>query len=119
MTGVGVDYAFDAVGRVALVHAGIAACRNGGTTVMVGAIPGNEPIQITPAALFGMQEKKLVGCILGSCNSLYEIPRLVSLWQAGRLDLESMITSRRPLEEINAGLRDVENAVGIRTVLAL
>ena len=119
LTEVGVDYAFDAVGRVALVQAGIAACRNGGTTVMVGAIPGTEPLQIAPPALFGLQEKKLVGCILGSSNSLYEIPRLVGLWKAGRLDLESMITSRRPLEEINEGLRDVGDAVGIRTVLTL
>ena len=39
LTGVGVDFAFDAVGRSALITSGIAACRSGGTTVMVGAIP--------------------------------------------------------------------------------
>ncbi|NRA09098.1 MAG: Zn-dependent alcohol dehydrogenase [Myxococcales bacterium] len=119
ITGVGVDCAFDAVGRSVLVHTGIGACRNGGTTVIVGAIPIDDPVTLSPAALFGVQEKKLIGCVLGSCNSLYEIPRLVALWKAGRLDLESMITARRPLEEINEGMADVAAAQGIRTVLTI
>lgn len=39
ITGVGVDYAFDAVGSSALVETGMWATRPGGTTVMVGAAP--------------------------------------------------------------------------------
>ena len=39
LTGIGVDYAFDAVGRASLVQTGVAATRNGGTTVCVGAAP--------------------------------------------------------------------------------
>ena len=119
LTGVGVDFAFDAVGRSALIAAGIAACRNGGTTVMVGAIPIDDPVTLSPAAIFGVQEKRLTGCVLGSCNSLHEIPRLLALWKAGRLDLESLITARRPLEEINEGMADVAAARGIRTVLSI
>jgi Zn-dependent alcohol dehydrogenase len=61
--------------------------------------------------------KRLLGCILGSSNSLREIPRLVSLWKAGRLDLESLVTQRRPLAEINAALDDLRASRGIRTVL--
>ena len=87
--GIGVDYAFDAAGAAALVHAGIQATRKGGTTVMVGAVPITQPVTIPIAALFGVQEKKLVGCILGSCNSQRDIPRMIALWRAGRLDLES------------------------------
>ena len=64
-------------------------------------------------------EKKLSGCVLGSCNSLHEIPRLIALWRAGRLDLEGLITARRPLEQINEALADMRESRGIRTVLAL
>src|SRR5262249_43390899 len=64
LTGVGVDYAFDAVGRAQLVQMGLAATRNGGTTVCVGAAPMEDVIQIAPAALFTLSEKKLVGCAL-------------------------------------------------------
>ena len=119
LTGVGVDYAFDAVGRASLIQAGLAACRNGGTTVCVGAAPLDDVITIAPAALFTISEKKLLGCTLGSCNSVREIPRLISLWQAGRLDLESLVTARRPLTEINAAFDDVRASRGIRTVIAL
>jgi S-(hydroxymethyl)glutathione dehydrogenase/alcohol dehydrogenase len=117
-TGVGVDYAFDAVGRAALVQAGLAATRNGGTTVAVGAAPMDDAITIAPAALFTVSEKKLLGCTLGSCNSRRDIPRLIALWRAGRLDLDALVTARRPLAEINLALDDLRAGRGIRTILA-
>jgi len=117
LTGVGADYAFDAVGRAALVQTGVAATRAGGTTVCVGAAPMDDVIQVAPAALFTLTEKKLIGCALGSCNSVREIPRLLALWQAGRLDLEALITRRRPLAEIGQAMDDLRAARGIRTVL--
>jgi Zn-dependent alcohol dehydrogenase len=119
VTGVGADYAFDAVGRASLVQAGLAACRNGGTTVAVGAAPIEDAITIAPAAMFTLSEKKLVGCTLGSCHSVRDIPRLIALWQAGRLDLESLVTSRRPLAEINQGMDDLRASRGIRTILTI
>jgi len=119
LTQVGVDYAFDAVGRASLVQDGLRATRNGGTTVCVGAAPLEDAITIMPAALFTLSEKKLIGCALGSCNSVREIPRLIGLWQAGRLDLEGLVTARRPLAEVNAALADLRASRGIRTILAL
>ena len=119
LTGVGADYAFDAVGRGSLVQAALTACRNGGTTVAVGAAPIEDAITIMPAAAFTLSEKKLIGCTLGSCHSVRDIPRLIALWQAGRLDLERLITSRRPLAEINQGMEDLRASRGIRTILTL
>lgn len=118
LTGVGVDYAFDAVGRASLIQACVAATRNGGTTVCVGAAPMEDAIHVAPAALFTLQEKKLLGCALGSSNSLRDIPRLLSLWRAGRLDLEGLVTAHRPLDEINRAMDDLRTGRGIRTVLA-
>ncbi len=117
--GFGVDYAFEAVGSGHVIETGIAATRSGGTTVCVGAAPLTEAIHIAPAALFTASEKKLFGCLLGSSNSLREIPRLIALWQGGRLDLEALITQRRPLEEINEAMDDLRAGRGVRTVLSL
>jgi len=117
LTEVGVDYAFEAAGRGALVSAGVSATRNGGTTVCVGAPPISENIEIAPASLFTVSGKKLLGCLLGSCHSLHEIPRLIALYQAGRLDLDALITARRPLSEINEAMEDLSASRGIRTVL--
>ena len=47
------------------------------------------------------------------------MPRLLSLWRRGALDLESMISYRRPLAEIEAGADDMRAGRGIRTVLTL
>lgn len=116
--GIGVDYAFEAVGAAALLEAGIQATRPGGTTVIVGAIPVEQPVTISPAALFGVQEKKLIGCILGSCNSLRDVPRFLDLWRAGRLELEPLITSNRPIAEINTSLDDLRASRGVRNVMS-
>jgi S-(hydroxymethyl)glutathione dehydrogenase/alcohol dehydrogenase len=39
------------------------------------------------------------------------------LWRAGRLDLEGMISQRRPLAEVNEAFADLTASRGIRTVL--
>ena len=119
LTGVGVDVAFDAVGRSQLVVDGLTVTRNGGTTVMVGVPPLDEQLVIEMPALFAFAEKKLLGCLLGGVNSLRDIPRFVDLWKAGLLDLEGLITTRRPLDEINEAFDDLRAGRGIRTVIAL
>jgi Zn-dependent alcohol dehydrogenase len=116
--GVGVDYAFEAVGRSALVEATIGAVRDGGTIVMVGAMPIDDPLTIPVPVWFGATERKLIGCLLGSCSARRDIPRLLDLWQRGRLDLEALVTARRPLAEINDALDALRAGEGIRTVLS-
>jgi len=117
--GIGADVAFDAVGRSALVAAGIDATRKGGTTVMVG-VPGlDDPLTVPLPAGFAFAGKRLVGCLLGSCNSLRDIPRFIDLAQSGRLDLAALVTAHRPLEEINQSFDDVRTTTGIRTVIEL
>ena len=119
LTGIGVDYAFEAAGISSLIQLGINATRKGGTTVIVGAPRIDDALEIPAPSLFLVQEKKLIGCVLGSSNSLRDIPRFIALWRAGRLDLESLITARRPLEEINHAADDMRAGRGIRTVLEI
>jgi S-(hydroxymethyl)glutathione dehydrogenase / alcohol dehydrogenase len=116
--GIGVDYAFDAAGHANLLDAGLRATRRGGTTVGVGA-PAADQMLTFSAIGHVVQEKKLFGCLFGSSNPHREVPRMLSLWQRGALDLESMISYRRPLAEINDGFDDMRAGRGIRTVLSL
>ncbi len=117
--GIGVDYAFEAVGAGPLIETCLFATRNGGTTVMVGAAPIDHSVSLAPAVLFMISERTLTGSFLGSCHSRRDVPRLVDLWRAGQLDLEGMITQRRPLAEINEAFADLTAAKGIRTVLTV
>ena len=118
-SGIGVDFAFDAVGAAAVIEACFASTRNGGTTVMVGAGGIDQVFSLAPPVLVTLTERKLMGCLLGSCNGRRDIPRLLALWRAGRLDLEGMITARRPLEEINEAFADMSAGRGLRTVLTI
>ncbi|CAN5583025.1 Zn-dependent alcohol dehydrogenase [soil metagenome] len=115
--GTGIDNAFEAVGRAALTEACVAATRPGGTTVMVGVPKIDDTLSIH-ALSFALSEKKLLGCFLGSSNPHREFPRLLALWQAGRLDLEGMVTARRPLDEVTKAFDDMRSGIGLRTVLA-
>ena len=94
-----------------------AATRKGGTTVMVGAPGLDDPFTYPIPAFLAISEKKLVGSLLGSCNSLRDIPRLIALMQNGQLDLASLITARRGLDEINQAFDDIRTTTGIRTVI--
>ena len=117
--GIGVDYAFDAAGHHKLVEAGLFATRYGGTTVMVGAPAGDQTISISPAALLLVTEKRLMGTLYGTGNPAKSIPTLLALWRRGALDLESMVSYRRPLDEINEGFDDLRAGRGIRTMLTM
>jgi len=114
-TGIGVDYAFDGAGSASLISAGLQATRFGGTTVMVGA--ALDTLELPLPAMFLTQEKKLIGSLLGSCNGHYDVPRFLALWRKGALDLESMISHRRPIADVNLGLDDMRQNRGLRTVL--
>lgn len=117
--GIGVDYAFEAAGKAVLIEQGVQLTRFGGTTVMVGSPAFEENLTIPSVVMMQAFEKKLCGCLLGSSNSLFEIPRLLRLWRSGVLDMESMITNRRPLSEVNEGFADLEASRGIRTVIEI
>lgn len=117
--GIGMDYAFECAGRAELVELGVQCVRSGGTAVSVGSPRFDQHVQLSHFVLFAATGKKLCGCLLGSSNSQYEIPRLVRLWQSGQLDLEGMISARRPLAEVNEGYADLKAGKGIRTVIEI
>jgi Zn-dependent alcohol dehydrogenase len=114
--GRGADFAFDAVGRGEIVQSLLKAIRTGGTTVMVG-IPSTKDTVSVRALAHAFYEKKLLGCYLGSSHAHRDFPRILELARAGRLDLPGMVTTRRPLAEVNLALADLRDATGIRTVL--
>jgi S-(hydroxymethyl)glutathione dehydrogenase/alcohol dehydrogenase len=116
--GIGVDFAFDAVGRSAIVESLVKGVRSGGTTVVVGLPRADEKFSIGGLGL-NLYEKKLIGCYLGSADPRREYPRLLALADAGQLDLRSMVTDTRPFAEINEAFDDMRAGHGIKTVLEM
>ena len=119
LTGVGMDYCFEAAGQAALIEQGIATSRPGGTTVGVGAAPIDQGISIPMVAGFTATEKRLIGCLLGTMHAHRDIPRLLALGKAGRLDLDAMITDRYPLDDVADAVDNLQQRRGIRTALTI
>jgi Zn-dependent alcohol dehydrogenase len=116
--GRGADFAFDAVGRGDVVETLMRATRSGGTTVMVG-IPSTDDVVSVRALRHAFYENRLIGCYLGSSNANRDFPRIFELWRTGRLDLDSLVTARRPLDEVNQAVADLRRGAGVRTVLTI
>lgn len=114
--GIGVDHAFDAAGHTAVFEAGYQAIRRGGLVVAIGAGAITDMVSVSRLDLM-MSGKRLSGCLLGSVNPRRDIPAYIDLYKAGRLDLEAMVTHRRPLSEINEAVADMHAGIGLRTVL--
>lgn len=111
----GVDYAFDAVGNAGLVEKCFYSLAPRGTAVVVGAVPPDQRIELVPGHFF--VEKRIIGCMMGSNRFHVEAPHYLELYRQGRLDLDSMVSRRAPLDEIQDAFRAMEAGEVNRTVL--
>lgn len=64
-----------------------------------------------------LMEKQVVGSLFGSGNPRADIPKLLSLWREGQLDLDGLITKTYTLDQINDGYQDMRDGKNIRGVL--
>lgn len=116
LTGGGVDYAIEAVGRPATAELAWAVLKRGGTATILGMIaPGNMVSLPGPSFLTG---KKLQGSLLGSTRFPIDMPRLVQLYLDGKLDLDLMVAERIPLSGVNDALQKLRDGDSVRSVIA-
>jgi S-(hydroxymethyl)glutathione dehydrogenase / alcohol dehydrogenase len=116
--GIGVDYAFEAIGNPAVVEAAVAATRRGGTTVAVGVGALGDSIKLN-ALGFPLSGKTLSGCMFGSANPQHDFPKLLDLYRGGKLDLEGMVTRTYTLDEAPKAFADLEKGVNTRGVIVM
>ena len=57
------------------------------------------------------------GSLMGSTRLSVDVPRLVELYQQGRLKLDELITERYPLERINEAIDSMEQGQALRNVI--
>lgn len=113
----GVDVAFEVVGSPALIASTFESTRPGGTCVMVGSTPPGATIPIDGKQLFN--ERRLVGCVGGSNVPARDIPRLVELYRLGRLDLDLLVSARRPLDDFQTAIDETERGDVARSVVVM
>ena len=108
----GADYAFECTAIPALGSAPLAMVRNGGVAVGVSGIEEIVPIDMK---LFEW-DKIYVNPLYGQCRPSIDLPRLLELYAAGELMLDSMVTRTYPLSGIHVAFDDMQagrNAKGV------
>lgn len=89
----------------------------GGTCVLT-AIGSLVDTQVTlNLAMLTLLQKNIQGTIFGGGNPHYDIPKLLSMYTAGKLNLDDMVTTAYKLEQINDGYQDMLNGKNIRGVI--
>jgi S-(hydroxymethyl)glutathione dehydrogenase / alcohol dehydrogenase len=97
------------VGRIngADIEGYLSITAKGGTcvlTAMGGVFDTDVALNVAGLTLL---QKKLQGSIFGHGNPQHDIPMLLSLYQAGKLNLGDMVTREYTLEQINDGYADM------------
>jgi len=68
-------------------------------------------------AMLTLLQKNLQGTIFGGGNPQYDIPQLLSMYSAGKLNLDDMVTRQYKLEQINDGYQDMLDGKNIRGII--
>ena len=114
--GVGVDYAIEVIGNTKTIEQAYGMVRRHGTVVVVG-MDRNEKMIQTPAQDIVRTEKRLVGCYYGSSNPREDMPKLLALYEEGKLKLDELITRTYRLDQINEAFEDLESGLNARGVI--
>jgi S-(hydroxymethyl)glutathione dehydrogenase/alcohol dehydrogenase len=112
--GRGADHAIECVGRPETIRAAWSVTRRGGRATVVGM--GAHTEQVSFSALeIGHFARTLAGCIYGNADPVVDVPRLLTDYRAGRLDLAAMVTEQIPLEAAGAAMDRL--GTGARSVI--
>lgn len=114
--GMGLDYAFVAVGSSKVATQASLMLRPGGTAVIVG-MPANDDVNVAFNAHGLSMDRSVRGSLMGSTRLATDVPRLIDLYSNGRLKLDELISNRFPLTQINTALDMTERGEAIRNVI--
>ncbi len=111
----GVDYVFVVAGVPHLLEEASEMICKGGRVIQVGMPPLHETFAF-PGQRF-MGQRSLKGSSMGGTNFQRDVPRLMQLYQQGRLKLDELITRTYPLDRINEAIADTANGTTLRNVI--
>ncbi len=100
----GADYTFVAVGDARVVGQAYEALAPAGECVVIGVGATGSTVPFDPRQLV-LGERVIRGSSYGGARTREDLPRLVALYQAGKLKIDELITKRYALEEADAAFR--------------
>jgi S-(hydroxymethyl)glutathione dehydrogenase/alcohol dehydrogenase len=114
--GFGADYTFEATGLVDVMRQAVESARMGwGLATIAGVAGKGETLNVVPRLL--ITGRRVAGSSFGGAKGRDRVPELVRLYLDGDLDLESLISHRLRLDDVNHAFELMERQDGIRSVL--
>jgi S-(hydroxymethyl)glutathione dehydrogenase/alcohol dehydrogenase len=116
--GYGADFTFEATGNVAVMRQAVEAARMGwGTACMCGVAGRGETLDVVPRYL--ITGRHVLGASFGGVKGRDQVPQLVDRYLAGDIDVDSFISRRLTLDDVNRGFELMDRQDGIRSVIQL
>ncbi|MBW2313957.1 MAG: S-(hydroxymethyl)glutathione dehydrogenase/class III alcohol dehydrogenase [Deltaproteobacteria bacterium] len=116
LTDGGADYSFECIGRTDTMRQALECCHRGwGESVIVGVAGAGEEISTRPFQLVTGRVWK--GTAFGGARSRTQVPKIVDWYMEGKIEIDSLITHKLPLERINHGFDLMHEGKSIRTVV--
>jgi S-(hydroxymethyl)glutathione dehydrogenase/alcohol dehydrogenase len=112
----GVEWALEAIGLPQTIEQAIECVRPGGTAIAMGLATADARFSVPSNALV-QGEKRIQGSLYGSANTPVDIPRILRLYEAGRLPLDRLLGPTYSLDAVNEAYDAlVAGAVGRLTI---
>ena len=116
--GFGADYTFEATGSVNVMRQAVESARMGwGLCTVAGVAGKGETLDVTPRFL--ITGRRIAGSSFGGVKGRDEVPKLVERYLAGDIDVDSFVSHRISLDDVNRGFELMEAQDGIRSVIEL
>ena len=116
LTGGGADYSFECIGNVEVMRAALECCHKGwGESVIIGVAPAGAEIQTRPFQL--VTGRVWRGSAFGGARGRTDVPGIVDMYMEGRIDIDSLITHKLKLEDINQAFDLMHSGESIRSVV--
>jgi S-(hydroxymethyl)glutathione dehydrogenase/alcohol dehydrogenase len=100
-----------------LMAEGMTLTAKGGTCVVTGVAPALQAEASINLMQLAMLNKEVKGTIFGSGNPRFDVPNLLSMYSAGKLKLDELVTRTYQLEDINTGYEDMRQGRNLRGVI--
>ncbi|MEV0585750.1 Zn-dependent alcohol dehydrogenase [Nonomuraea sp. NPDC050310] len=116
--GTGFDYGFEVVGKAATIQSAWQATRAGGDVIVVGAGAMDDMVSISAFSLL-FEGKNLLSSLYGEADVRHDFPYFAKLWKSGQLDLDSMISSRIRLTDLNDAVAALKGGDVLRQIVVM
>lgn len=116
MTGVGADFAFEAIGKVETMVAAWNSCNNSyGVCLIVGLAPVDAQLCLEAAKI--LSGKTLKGVCLGDYKTRDCIPQIVTDYLQDKINIDPLVTHQLPFNQLHKALELYHAGKTIRCVL--